>query len=234
MQSGAVRHPAWPGERRAIAPRPGAAPDAGARSEPDRQLAIADPGVALLCEVKPSAWNTWFERRGSPTSSASSRSSTACRAERRPPRPLDAADLLRQLVYLPQASVLVAETLRDDGRGRGPRPPPVGPGRRLRRARSTSSSVDPRHDADRVTGLLLEELLRSAQQQGLRRRRGARPPRTPPTLGRAGSGTASGRPARASNVGPWRGPGLRRPAGDDRSAPARAGGRAPDRRPTSN
>ncbi len=78
---------------------------------------------------------------------------------------LDAADLLRQLVYLPQASVLIAETLRTM----------AGVAVLALRPSVQSSGyvgtidllvVDERHDAERVTGLLLQELLRSARNKG--------------------------------------------------------------------
>ena len=79
--------------------------------------------------------------------------------------PLVAADLLRQLVYLPQASVLVAEegrelvggavlTLRPSVRGGGY----VGTVDLL--------LVDSRHDVEHVTEALVEELLRSARNKG--------------------------------------------------------------------
>ena len=80
--------------------------------------------------------------------------------------PLEAADLMRQLVYLPQASIVVAETRRlDRGRGR-PRAASVGPFRRLCRDASTSWSSIPDHDAERITEALVEELLRSASNKG--------------------------------------------------------------------
>jgi len=76
-----------------------------------------------------------------------------------------AADLLRQLVYLPQASIFVAEEGRDlvGGAVLALRPSVraggfVGTVDRL--------LVDPRHDVDRVTEALLEELLRSARNKG--------------------------------------------------------------------
>ena len=79
--------------------------------------------------------------------------------------PLDAADLLRQLVYLPQASIFVAETARH-----------VVGGAVLALRPSVSAGgyvgtidllvVDPDHDADRVTAALLEELIRSASNKG--------------------------------------------------------------------
>jgi predicted N-acetyltransferase YhbS len=79
--------------------------------------------------------------------------------------PLGAADLMRQLVYLPQASVVVAETQRV-----------VVGGAVLALRPSVSSGgyvgtidllvVDPEYDADRITEALLEELLRSASNKG--------------------------------------------------------------------
>lgn len=78
---------------------------------------------------------------------------------------LDAADLLRQLVYLPQASVLVAEVRRELAGGAllVLRPSVVAGG--------YVGTIDllvvaPDHDADRVTDALLEELLRSAGNKG--------------------------------------------------------------------
>jgi GNAT superfamily N-acetyltransferase len=79
--------------------------------------------------------------------------------------PLDAGDLLRQLVYLPQASIFVAETHRI-----------VVGGAVLALRPSVRSGgfvgtidllvVDPDHDADRVTEALLEEVIRSASNKG--------------------------------------------------------------------
>ncbi len=79
--------------------------------------------------------------------------------------PLDAADLLRQLVYLPQASIFVAETQRL-----------VVGGAVLALRPSVRSGgfvgtidllvVDPDHDVDRVTDALLEEVVRSARNKG--------------------------------------------------------------------
>jgi hypothetical protein len=78
---------------------------------------------------------------------------------------LDAADLLRQLVYLPNASLLVAELRREL----------VGGALLVLRPSVTAGgyvgTVDllvtaPDHDADRVTDALLEELLRSAGNKG--------------------------------------------------------------------
>jgi predicted N-acetyltransferase YhbS len=78
---------------------------------------------------------------------------------------LVAADLLRQLVYLPQASILVAEEGRDlvGGAVLALRPSV--------RAGGYVGTVDlllvnPRHDVDRVTEALLEEVLRSARNKG--------------------------------------------------------------------
>jgi hypothetical protein len=78
---------------------------------------------------------------------------------------LDAADLLRQLVYLPQASVLIAETLRTTA---GVAVLALRPSIRSSGYVGTIDLlvVDGHHDAERVTGLLLEELLRSARNKG--------------------------------------------------------------------
>ena len=82
-----------------------------------------------------------------------------------PGRPLVAADLLRQLVYLPQASVIVAETLRTTA---GVAVLALRPSIRSGGYVGTIDllAVDPHHDVDRVTELLLEELLRSARNKG--------------------------------------------------------------------
>ena len=78
---------------------------------------------------------------------------------------LDAADLLRQLVYLPNASLVVAETRREI----------VGGALLVLRPSVTAGGyvgtvdflvVAPDHDADRVTAALVEELLRSAGNKG--------------------------------------------------------------------
>lgn len=79
--------------------------------------------------------------------------------------PLAASDLLRQLVYLPQASVFVAES-RDGIVG--------GAVLALRPSVSTGGYVgtvdllvvDPRQDTAAVVDLLLEEVLRSAGNKG--------------------------------------------------------------------
>lgn len=78
---------------------------------------------------------------------------------------LEAADLLRQLVYLPQASVLVAETLRTMA---GVAVLALHPSIRAAGYVGTIDllEVDRRHDVDRVTELLLEEILRSARNKG--------------------------------------------------------------------
>ena len=83
----------------------------------------------------------------------------------RAPGTLGAADLLRQLVYLPQASIFVAETQRV-----------VVGGAVLALRPSVRAGgfvgvidllvVDPDHDADRVTAALLEEAIRSASNKG--------------------------------------------------------------------
>jgi GNAT superfamily N-acetyltransferase len=78
---------------------------------------------------------------------------------------LDAADLLRQLVYLPNASLLVAEARRE-----------IAGGALLVLRPSVAAGgymgtidflvVAPDHDADRVTEALLEDVLRSAGNKG--------------------------------------------------------------------
>lgn len=79
--------------------------------------------------------------------------------------PLAAADLLRQLVYLPQASIFVAETQRV-----------VVGGAVLALRPSVRAGgfvgavdllvVDPEYDVDRITAALLEEVVRSASNKG--------------------------------------------------------------------
>jgi GNAT superfamily N-acetyltransferase len=79
--------------------------------------------------------------------------------------PIGAADLLRQLVYLPQASIFVAESRKT-----------VVGGAILALRPSVRAGgyvgtvdllvVDPAHDAQRLTEALLEELLRSASNKG--------------------------------------------------------------------
>ena len=79
--------------------------------------------------------------------------------------PLAAADLMRQLVYLPQASIVVAEAQRVV----------VGGGVLALRPSVRSGGyvgtidllvIDPDHDPDRITEALVEELLRSASNKG--------------------------------------------------------------------
>jgi len=101
------------------------------------------------------AWNIWFEPHASPISIGSSDASGA----------LAPADLLRQLVYLPQASIFVAEIRRE-----------VVGGAVLALRPSVRAGgfvgtvdflvVDPDHDADRVTDALIEEVIRSARNKG--------------------------------------------------------------------
>jgi hypothetical protein len=79
--------------------------------------------------------------------------------------PMASPDLLRQLVYLPQASILVAEEGRD-----------VVGGAVLALRPSVKAggyvgtidllAVDARRDVDRVSTALIEELLRSARNKG--------------------------------------------------------------------
>jgi GNAT superfamily N-acetyltransferase len=88
--------------------------------------------------------------------------------------PMDAADLLRQLVYLPQASIFVAESRRE-----------VVGGAVLALRPSVRSGgyvgtvdllvVDAEHDADRLADALIEELVRSASNKGCTVVEAARP-----------------------------------------------------------
>ena len=81
--------------------------------------------------------------------------------------PLMAADLLRQLVYLPQASVVVAEVRRGLAGGAVlALRPSVHAGGYV--GTIDLLVVDPDHDADDVTDVLLEECLRSAGNKGCR------------------------------------------------------------------
>ncbi len=88
--------------------------------------------------------------------------------------PLGVADLMRQLVYLPQASIVVAEAQR------------VVVGGAILALRPSVRAggyvgtidllvVDPEYDADRITESLLEELLRSASNKGCTIVEAARP-----------------------------------------------------------
>lgn len=88
--------------------------------------------------------------------------------------PLAAADLLRQLVYLPQASVLVAEARRQLA---GAAVLALRPSARAGGFVGTIDLlvVDEDHDADRVTDLLIEEVLRSARNKGCTMVEAARP-----------------------------------------------------------
>lgn len=78
---------------------------------------------------------------------------------------LDAADLLRQLVDLPHASVLIAEVRRElAGGGVLVLRPSVVAGGYV--GTIDLLVVTPEHDPDRVTEALLDELLRSAGNKG--------------------------------------------------------------------
>jgi predicted N-acetyltransferase YhbS len=79
--------------------------------------------------------------------------------------PLGAADLMRQLVYMPQATIVVAELRRAVvGGGILSLRPSVRAGGYV--GTIDLLVVDPEHDADRITEALLEELLRSASNKG--------------------------------------------------------------------
>ncbi len=112
--------------------------------------------------------------------------------------PLAAADLMRQLVYLPQASIVVAETRRL-----------IVGGAVLALRPSVHSGgyvgtidllvVDPDHDAERITEALVDELLRSASNKGCTVVETVRP-EDPAALARLeGHGLRSGRTAAATH-----------------------------------
>ena len=96
--------------------------------------------------------------------------------------PLVAADLLRQLVYLPQASIVVAEEGRDlIGGAILALRPSVRVGGYV--GTVDLLMVDAHHDAERVTAVLIEELLRSARNKGCTVVEAVRP-ESPDELGR--------------------------------------------------
>ena len=70
------------------------------------------PAALAATRSRPSAWSTWSDRPASRISTAWP-PSAGRRCTRSGPGSLDAADLLRQLVYLPNASLLVAEARRE-------------------------------------------------------------------------------------------------------------------------
>lgn len=88
--------------------------------------------------------------------------------------PLGAADLMRQLVYLPQASIVVAEARRVvvGGAILALRPSVLAGGYV---GTIDLLVVDPEYDVDRITEALLEELLRSASNKGCTVVEAARP-----------------------------------------------------------
>jgi GNAT superfamily N-acetyltransferase len=96
--------------------------------------------------------------------------------------PLDAADLLRQLVYLPQASIFVAEA---DRHVVGGAVLALRPSVRAGGFVGTIDLlvVDPDYDVDRITAALLEEAIRSASNKGCTVIEAADPD-DPATLGR--------------------------------------------------
>ncbi|HEX9045001.1 MAG TPA: GNAT family N-acetyltransferase [Candidatus Limnocylindrales bacterium] len=78
---------------------------------------------------------------------------------------LDAADLLRQLVFLPHASVLVAETRREIA---GAAVLALRPSVRAGGFVGTVDvlAIDPRHRGGEVADMLIEEIVRSAENKG--------------------------------------------------------------------
>ena len=91
-----------------------------------------------------------------------------------PDGPLVAPDLLRQLVYLPQASVLVSEIRRTIV---GVAILALRPSVRAGGFVGTVDLIacDPRHDVDAITDALIEEVLRSARNKGCAMVEAARP-----------------------------------------------------------
>ncbi|HEY7590767.1 MAG TPA: GNAT family N-acetyltransferase [Candidatus Limnocylindrales bacterium] len=79
--------------------------------------------------------------------------------------PMDAASLLRQLVYLPQASIFVAEARREvvGGAVLALRPSVMAGGYV---GTVDLLVVDPEHDVERISAALIGELLRSAGNKG--------------------------------------------------------------------
>ncbi len=156
--------------------------------------------VAEPCEVGPVAWNTWSEQPVSRTSTVSSRLSDDAVQMSRADSPLGAADLMRQLVYLPQASIVVAESQR------------VVVGGAILALRPSVRAggyvgtidllvVDPEHDADRITEALLEELLRSASNKGCTVVEAERPDDAAGLRALAADGLRRSRSAHPSNRG---------------------------------
>ena len=126
---------------------------------------------------------------------------------------LDAADLMRQLVYLPNASLLVAEVAARARGRRTPRPSAVGRRRRLRRhhrpvGRRTRSRRGPRHR--RTTGgapaVREQQGLLDGRGRRTLRSSGPRPPRAGGLRHRRANALAVRRGGRCNgppNLAPW-------------------------------
>ena len=220
--------PAWPGERE-IAPRPGAAPDAGARSSPTASSRSRIQGSPSCARSSP--------RSGIPGSGGTDHRRRAHRRARRGGRAGGVRRDPRRRGPAPAAGLPPAgERARrgdaaHDGRGRGPRAPPVRPGRRLRRDdRPARGRRAPRRGPrDRAAPRGAAPV---GAQQGLRRRRDDGP-RGRRRADRVGAARLPAGRTRASNVESRRtGPPPTR--GDRRDARWRAtGGRVSgNRRPT--
>jgi L-amino acid N-acyltransferase YncA len=159
---------------RSIARPPCGAPAPGTPSVgPDRGPWRSHPAIATLFEVGPFGVE-YLVRAARITDIERIVSLSGGVLASRGRSPMDAADLLRQLVYLPQASVVVAEARREV----------VGGGILALRPSVRSGGfvgtvdllvVDPEHDADRITDALLEELVRSARNKGCAVVEAARP-----------------------------------------------------------
>ena len=186
--------------------RPRAVSEPGRSGRPRSQRFAASGERRPTSREQPGAWSTGSERPGSRISTAL----VALSGDRLgdgASGSLGAADLLRQLVFLPHATVLVAERRARHRGWRRPRDPTVGSRRRLRRNHRPA-----RRRPDERTG-----------------RRERQPHRGMPQIGGqqgmcVGRGAAAGRPGRTCAMAA---PGVRRrtagpPAvGRPRRAPAR-------------
>ena len=214
-KTGVVR-PGVAGRARVRAPRPGAAPDAGARSIPTASSRLGS-GSPSCARSSP--------RSGIPGSSGTDHRRRAHRRARRRRRAGGIRRDPRGRGPAPPAGLPPAgERARRgdaprDGGGRGPRAPAVGPGRRLRRDDRPPRGrprprCGPRHRGSCSRSSSARPATRAAPSS--RRRR----PRDGERAARVGAARLPRRRTahRTSNHG---GPGLRRPAGDRRDARAR-------------
>jgi len=143
----------------------------GARSRPARTGAPQASVVALLDEV---TRGVEYKVRAARITDIDRLVGLAAPVLGNGDTPLMAADLLRQLVYLPQASVLVAEARRELV---GAAVLALRPSARAGGFVGTVDLlvVDEDRDADRVTDLLIDEVLKSARNKGCTLVEAARP-----------------------------------------------------------